>query len=44
MAAVVHTAPQGGQIRHIEITMLDGDARQMAVEQVPGGYQPRKIQ
>ena len=38
MAAAVQTAPQGGQIKHLEITMQGGDARQMAVEQLPGGY------
>jgi len=38
MAAAIHTVPQGGQIRHLEITMLGGDARHTAVEQVPGGY------
>jgi hypothetical protein len=38
MAAAVHTAPQGGQIRHIEIAMQGGDTRQVAVEQMPGGY------
>jgi len=42
MAAAVHIAPQGGQTRHIETTMLAGDTRQMAVEQVPGGYRLRK--
>jgi hypothetical protein len=36
MAAAVHTAPQ--QIRHLEITMLDGHTRHMAVEQLPDGY------
>ena len=38
MTAAVHTVPQGGQFRHIEITIQEGDIRQMAVEQVPGGY------
>jgi hypothetical protein len=31
-------APQGGQVRHTEITMLAGDTRQMAVEQVQCSY------
>ncbi len=31
MAAAVHTAPQGGQTRHIEITMQGWDTRQMAL-------------
>ncbi len=38
MAAAVDAAPQGGQIRHLEITMLDGNIRHMAVEQIPGGH------
>ena len=37
MAAAVHTAPQCGQNRHIEIAMQGRDTRQMAVEQVPDG-------
>ncbi len=39
MAAAVHTAPQGGQIRHIEIAMQGGaypvDGRQTDAEQLP---------
>jgi hypothetical protein len=38
MAAAVQTAPQVGQIRHLEITMPNGDTRHMSVEQTPGGY------
>ncbi len=38
MAAAIQTAPRGGQIRHLEITMSDGDTRHMAVEQIPTGY------
>jgi hypothetical protein len=38
MAAAVHTAPRGGQIRHIEIAMQGGDTRHTAVEQLPNSY------
>ena len=38
MAATAHTAPQGGQIRHLEITIQGGDSQHMAVEQIPAGY------
>jgi hypothetical protein len=38
MAAAVHTVPQGGRIRRLEITMLGGDTRRMPVKQMPGGY------
>ncbi|VVB69119.1 Uncharacterised protein [uncultured archaeon] len=38
MAAAVHTAPQGEQIRHIEIAMQGWNTQQMAVDQMPECY------
>ena len=38
MTAAIQTVSQVGQIRHLEITMPNGDTRHMSVEQTPGGY------